>query len=52
MCDCLHCFAYKWDGEDYCLLVGYEIQGWADYRKMDECPDLKDYRERREMFED
>lgn len=50
MCgECPGCFAYKWDGEDYCLIVGEEIQGWERYRKISECIDLKVYNEWREM---
>jgi len=43
MCNCLKCWAYKWDGEDYCLIVGEEIQGWPDYRQIADCQELKNY---------
>ena len=43
MTDCTNCWAYKWDCEDYCLIIGYKIQRLKEYRNPEICEDLKIY---------
>lgn len=41
---CTKCWAYKWDCEDYCLIIGYDIQH-IDIESRSEftCEDMKRY---------
>ena len=50
---CTECWAYKWDGEHYCLIIGHLIKA-KDIEKVDPntCEDMQRYKNARDKIYD